>query len=145
MQKIILQKNALEFDLMLIREGAKTLSTFKLKKTLKPLKEIQKFCEKEHDEFNLRHEALEEIHKSIGSFRERDSIVYIVREFKSDEKDSKVRGIIEEIDADILGDVFESLELYDDAEKLYTKNGMLEKSAEMRKKKAKMSALEQKL
>ena len=38
-----------------------------------------------------------------------------------------------------LGEVFDSLELFDDAEKLYTKNGMLEKSAEMRKKKAKMS------
>ena len=36
MQKIISQKTASEFDLMLIRVGAKTLGTFKLKKTLNP-------------------------------------------------------------------------------------------------------------
>ena len=140
MQNIISQETASKSDLMLIRECAKTLGTFKLKKTLKPLKDIKEFCEKDHDEFSLRYEALKEINKALALLGERDSVVSIVREFKSDEKDSKVRGIIEEIDAEILGDVFESLELYDDAEKLYTKNGMLEKSAEMRKKKAKMSA-----
>ena len=140
MQNIISQETASKYDLMLIREGAKTLGTFKLKKTLKPLKDIKEFCEKDHDEFSLRYGALKEINKALALLGERDSVVSIVREFKSDEKDSKVKGIIEEIDAEILGDVFESLELYDDAEKLYTKNGMLEKSAEMRKKKAKMSA-----
>ena len=50
-----------------------------------------------------------------------------------------MKKIIEDIDAEILGEVFANLELFDDAERLYTKNGMLEKSAEMRKKKAMMS------
>ena len=139
-QNIISQETASKYDLMLIRECAKTLGTFKIKKTLKPLKDIKEFCEKDHDEFSLRYEALKEINKTLALLGERDSVMNIVREFKSDEKDSKVKGIIEDIDAEILGDVFESLELYDDAEKLYTKNGMLEKSAEIRKKKAKMSA-----
>ena len=124
MQNIISQETASKSDLMLIRECAKTLGTFKIKKTLKPLKDIKEFCEKDYDEFSLRYEALKEINKALALLGERDSVVSIVRQFKSDEKDSKVKGIIEEIDAEILGDVFESMELYDDAEKIYTKNGM---------------------
>ena len=139
MQNIKSQKIASKYDLMLIRECAKTLGSFNIKKTLKPIKEIKEFCEKDHDEFSLRYQALKEINKTLALLGERDSVIDIVRQFKSDEEDSELKELIERIDADILGEVFESLELYDDAEKLYTKNGMLEKSAEMRKKKAKMT------
>ena len=103
------------------------------------IKEIKKFCEKDHDNFSLTYEVLEEIHNTLALLGERNSVIHIVRKFKSDENDSEVKKIIEDIDAEILGEVFASLELFDDAERLYTKNGMLEKSAEMRKKKAMMS------
>ena len=139
MENIELQEVDSEYKLRLIRECVKTLGKFKLKKALKPIKEIKKFCEKDHDNFSLTYEVLEEIHNTLALLGERNSVIHIVRKFKSDENDSEVKKIIEDIDAEILGEVFASLELFDDAERLYTKNGMLEKSAEMRKKKAMMS------
>ena len=133
-----------KYKLMLIGACAEAFtcfySTHQLKGTLKALKSAKKFCEKNYGAYEERYDALKHIHNALAFLGDKDSVKKIVRDFKSDEENSEVKKLIERIDSEILGEVFESLELYDDAEKLYTKNGMLEKSAEMRKKKAKMSA-----
>ena len=134
MKNIQLEDVERKYKHLLIRECAKSLGIFNLKKNLKPLKDAKVFCKK-----NYAYDALEEIHTALALLGEKDSVLHIVRKFKRDEEDSKIKGIIKRIDTEVLGEVFESLELFDDAEKLYTKNGMLEKSAEVRKKKAKMS------
>ena len=127
------------YKLRLIRYCVETLGKFKLKKALKPIKEIREFCEEDYNDFRLRHEVLEEIHKALALLGEKESILHIVRKFKSDEKDSEVKEVIDDIDVNLLGEVFESLELFEDAENLYTKNGMLEKAANVRRKIAEMS------
>ena len=128
-----------KYKLRLIYECVKTLGKFKLKKSIKPIKKIREFCEEDSENFSLRYEALEEIHKALAVLGERESVLHIVRKFKSDEENSEIKEIIDDIDTEILGEVFVSLELYDDAEKLYTKNGMLEEAASVRRKIAEMS------
>jgi methionine synthase II (cobalamin-independent) len=135
MKNIQLEEVEREYKHLLIRECAKSLGIFNLKKSLKPLKDAKVFCKK-----NYAYDALKEIHTALALLGEKDSVLHIVREFKRDEEDSKIKGIIESIDTEVLGEVFEELELYDDAENLYTKNGMLKQAAKMRRNKAAQGA-----
>ena len=125
---------------MLIGTCAEAFTEIKRKGTLRALINAKKFSEKGYDAFSERYDALKHIHNALALLGEKDSVLKIVEQFKSDEEDSKIRKIIEDIDTEVLGEVFEDLELYDDAENLYTKNGMLKKAAKMRRNKAAQGA-----
>ena len=129
-----------KYKFMLIGTCAEAFTEIKRKGTLRALINAKKFCEKGYDAFSERYDALKHIHNALALLGEKDSVLKIVEQFKSNEEDSKIREIIEDIDTEVLGEVFEDLELYDDAEKLYTKNGMLKKAAKMRRNKAAQGA-----
>ena len=129
-----------KYKLMLIGTCAETLTKIKRKGTLKALKNAKEFCEKSYGAFSERYNALEHIHNALALLGEKDSVLKKVEQFKSNEDDSKIKEIIEDIDTEVLGEVFEDLELFDDAENLYTKNGMLKKAAKMRRNKAAQGA-----
>ena len=129
-----------KYKFMLIGTCAEAFTEIKRKGTLKALINAKEFCEKGYDAFSERYDALKHIHNALALLGEKDSVLKIVEQFKSDEEDSKIREIIEDIDTEVLGEVFEDLELYDDAENLYTKNGMLKKAAKMRRNKAAQGA-----
>jgi HEAT repeat protein len=78
---------------------------------------------------------------SLGLMDEPNGIKIIVTEYKS-EKRSLTEGWneLKQLPPKKVGKVLEELELYEDAEEWYTSAGILDKAAEMRRKKADMSA-----
>ncbi len=78
---------------------------------------------------------------SLGLMDEPNGIKIIITEYKS-EKRSLTEGWneLKQLPPKKVGKVLEELELYEDAEEWYTSAGILDKAAEMRRKKADMSA-----
>ena len=79
---------------------------------------------------------------SLGLMDDSNGIKILVTEYKAAKKTNRGRckNLLEKIPPKKVGAVLENLELYDDAEEWYTSAGILDKAAEMRKKKADMGA-----
>ena len=76
---------------------------------------------------------------SLGHMDDLNGIKILVTEYKAS-KNGRCKNLLERLPPKKVGAVLENLELYDDAEEWYTNAAMLDKAAEMRKKKADMSA-----
>ena len=92
----------------------------------------------ELDDMDVRLEAA----CSLGLMDDSNGIKILVTEYKAAKKTnrSRCKNLLEKIPPKKVGAVLENLELYDDAEEWYTSAGILDKAAEMRKKKADMGA-----
>ena len=79
---------------------------------------------------------------SLGLMDDTKGIEILVREYKATKKTDSdhCKYLLKKIPPKKVGAVLDNLELYDDAEEWYTSASMLEKAAEMRKKKADMGA-----
>tara|TARA_B100001971_G_C18251510_1_gene578601 strand:+ start:1492 stop:2478 length:987 start_codon:yes stop_codon:yes gene_type:complete len=82
---------------------------------------------------------------SLGLMGDARGIQTLVTEFKAAQKDdeshmNRCKYLLDQIPPKDVGSGLEKLELYDDAEEWYTSASMLEKAADMRRKKADMGA-----
>ena len=79
---------------------------------------------------------------SLGLMDDTKGIEILVREYKATKKIERdhCKYLLKKIPPKKVGAVLDNLELYDDAEEWYTSAGILDKAAEMRRKKADMSA-----
>ena len=78
---------------------------------------------------------------SLGLMDDSNGIKILVTESASKKTNrNRCKNLLEKIPPKKVGAVLENLELYDDAEEWYTSAGILDKAAEMRKKKADMGA-----
>jgi HEAT repeat protein len=113
--------------------AARVLGEIGDKRALEPLREALKSTDND-----MRLEAA----CSLGLMDDPNGINILITEYKASEKKErkKIKNMLKKISPKKVGAELENLELLDDAEEWYTSAGILDKAAEMRKKKADMGA-----